>query len=248
MLNIKDLHVSIEGKKILNGLNLSINKGEVHALMGPNGSGKSTLSYFLSGKDGYEIEKGSIDYNGKNLLDLEVDERANEGLFLAFQYPMEIPGVQTSFFLKTAINSKRKYQGLPEIDALEFAKLMKAQAQELDISPDMLRRDLNVNYSGGEKKKQEILQMSLLNPLMSILDETDSGLDIDALRIVSEGVNKLRNKDNSFLVITHYQRLLNYIKPDYVHIIADGRIVKSGDSTLALELEEKGYEVISKTA
>ena len=248
MLNIKDLHVSIEGKKILNGLNLSINKGEVHALMGPNGSGKSTLSYFLSGKDGYEIEKGSIDYNGKNLLDLEVDERANEGLFLAFQYPMEIPGVQTSFFLKTAINSKRKHQGLPEIDALEFAKLMKVQAQELDISPDMLRRDLNVNYSGGEKKKQEILQMSLLNPIMSILDETDSGLDIDALRIVSEGVNKLRNKDNSFLVITHYQRLLNYIKPDYVHIIADGRIVKSGDFSLALELEEKGYEEISKTA
>ena len=248
MLNIRDLHVSIEGKKILNGLNLSINKGEVHALMGPNGSGKSTLSYFLSGKDGYEIEKGSIDYNGKNLLDLEVDERANEGLFLAFQYPMEIPGVQTSFFLKTAINSKRKHQGLPEIDALEFAKLMKVQAQELDISPDMLRRDLNVNYSGGEKKKQEILQMSLLNPIMSILDETDSGLDIDALRIVSEGVNKLRNKDNSFLVITHYQRLLNYIKPDYVHIIADGRIVKSGDFSLALELEEKGYEEISKTA
>ena len=248
MLNIKDLHVSIEGKKILNGLNLSINKGEVHALMGPNGSGKSTLSYFLSGKDGYEIEKGSIDYNGKNLLDLEVDERANEGLFLAFQYPMEIPGVQTSFFLKTAINSKRKHQGLPEIDALEFAKLIKVQAQKLDISPDMLRRDLNVNYSGGEKKKQEILQMSLLNPIMSILDETDSGLDIDALRIVSEGVNKLRNKDNSFLVITHYQRLLNYIKPDYVHIIADGRIVKSGDFSLALELEEKGYEEISKTA
>ena len=248
MLNINDLHVSIEGKKILNGLSLSINKGEVHALMGPNGSGKSTLSYFLSGKDGYEIEKGSIDYNGKNLLDLDVDERANEGLFLAFQYPMEIPGVQTSFFLKTAINSKRKHQGLPEIDALEFAKLMKVQAQDLDISPDMLRRDLNVNYSGGEKKKQEILQMSLLNPIMSILDETDSGLDIDALRIVSEGVNKLRNKDNSFLVITHYQRLLNYIKPDYVHIIADGRIVKSGDFSLALELEEKGYEEISKTA
>ena len=248
MLNIKDLHVSIEGKKILNGLNLSINKGEVHALMGPNGSGKSTLSYFLSGKDGYEMERGSIDYNGKNLLDLEVDERANEGLFLAFQYPMEIPGVQTSFFLKTAINSKRKHQGLPEIDALEFAKLIKSQAQELDISPDMLRRDLNVNYSGGEKKKQEILQMSLLNPAMSILDETDSGLDIDALRIVSEGVNKLRNKDNSFLVITHYQRLLNYIKPDYVHIIADGKIVKSGDFSLALELEKKGYEEISKTA
>ena len=248
MLNIKDLHVSIEGKKILNGLNLSINKGEVHALMGPNGSGKSTLSYFLSGKDGYEMERGSIDYNGKNLLDLEVDERANEGLFLAFQYPMEIPGVQTSFFLKTAINSKRKHQGLPEIDALEFAKLIKSQAQELDISPDMLRRDLNVNYSGGEKKKQEILQMSMLSPKMAILDETDSGLDIDALRIVSEGVNKLRSKENSFLVITHYQRLLNYIKPDFVHIIADGRIVKSGDYSLALELEEKGYEEISKSA
>ena len=248
MLNIKDLHVSIEGKKILNGLNLSINKGEVHALMGPNGSGKSTLSYFLSGKDGYEMERGSIDYNGKNLLDLEVDERANEGLFLAFQYPMEIPGVQTSFFLKTAINSKRKHQGLPEIDALEFAKLIKSQAQELDISPDMLRRDLNVNYSGGEKKKQEILQMSLLTPAMSILYDTDSGLDIDALRIVSEAVNKLRHTDNTFLIITHYQRLLNYIKPDYVHIIADGKIVKSGDFSLALELEEKGYEEISKTA
>ena len=242
MLNIKDLHVSIEGKKILNGLNLSINKGEVHALMGPNGSGKSTLSYFLSGKDGYEIEKGSIDYNGKNLLDLEVDERANEGLFLAFQYPMEIPGVQTSFFLKTAINSKRKHQGLPEIDALEFAKLIKVQAQELDISPDMLRRDLNVNYSGGEKKKQEILQMSLLNPIMSILDETDSGLDIDALKIVADGVNTLRDKNNSFLVITHYQRLLDYIKPDFVHVLINGKIVKSGGPDLALELEKKGYE------
>ena len=242
MLNIKDLHVSIEGKKILNGLNLSINKGEVHALMGPNGSGKSTLSYFLSGKDGYEIEKGSIDYNGKNLLDLEVDERANEGLFLAFQYPMEIPGVQTSFFLKTAINSKRKHQGLPEIDALEFAKLMKVQAQELDISPDMLRRDLNVNYSGGEKKKQGILQMSLLNPIMSILDETDSGLDIDALRIVADGVNTLRDNKNSFLIITHYQRLLDYIKPDFVHVLMDGKIVKSGGAELALELEKKGYE------
>ncbi len=247
MLNINNLKVSIEEKQIIKGLDLSINKGEVHALMGPNGSGKSTLSYVLSGKEGYEIESGSVDFNGKNLLDLEVDERSNEGLFLAFQYPMEIPGVQTSFFLKTAINAKRKYLGLEEIDALEFAKLVKSKAEELSISPDMLKRDLNVNYSGGEKKKQEILQMSLLDPVMSILDETDSGLDIDALRVVSEGVNKLRNKDNSFLVITHYQRLLNYIKPDFVHIISDGKIVKSGDFSLALELEEKGYEEISKT-
>ena len=248
MLEIKNLSVSIEDKKILKGMNLKINDGEVHALMGPNGSGKSTLSYVLSGKEGYKIDSGTIHYNGKDLLDLEVDERANEGFFLAFQYPMEIPGVQTSFFLKTAINAKRKYQGLDEIDALEFAKLIKSKAQELEISPDMLKRDLNVNYSGGEKKKQEILQMSLLNPTMAILDETDSGLDIDALRIVSEGVNKLRSSNNSFLVITHYQRLLNYIKPDFVHIIADGKIVKSGDFSLALELEEKGYDEISKSS
>ena len=248
MLEIKNLHVSIEEKKIIKGLNLSINKGEVHALMGPNGSGKSTLSYVLSGKDKYEIDDGTIEYNEKNLLELDVDERANEGLFLAFQYPMEIPGVQTSFFLKTAINSKRKYLGHSEMDALEFAKLMKSKAEELNINTEMLKRDLNVNYSGGEKKKQEILQMSMLSPKMAILDETDSGLDIDALRIVSEGVNKLRSKENSFLVITHYQRLLNYIKPDFVHIIADGRIVKSGDFSLALELEEKGYEEISKSA
>ena len=248
MLEIKNLCVSIEDKQILKGVNLKINNGEVHALMGPNGSGKSTLSYVLSGKEGYKIDSGSIHYKGKDLLDLEVDERANEGVFLAFQYPMEIPGVQTSFFLKTAINAKRKYQGLDEIDALEFAKLIKSKAQDLDISPEMLKRDLNVNYSGGEKKKQEILQMSLLDPTMAILDETDSGLDIDALRIVSEGVNKLRSSNNSFLVITHYQRLLNYIKPDFVHIIAEGKIVKSGDFSLALELEEKGYDEISKSA
>src|SRR5210317_1675644 len=202
MLKIDNLHVSIEGKKIIKGLSLTINKGEVHALMGPNGSGKSTLSYVLSGKEGYEIDEGTIEYNGKNLLDLDVDERANLGLFLAFQYPMEIPGVQTSFFLKTAINSKRKFLGMPEIDALEFAKLIKSHAEDLGIGSEMLKRDLNVNYSGGEKKKQEILQMSILKPDMAILDETDSGLDIDALRIVSEGVNKLRSEQNSFLVIT----------------------------------------------
>jgi|TARA_B110000093_G_scaffold65501_1_gene71120 Fe-S cluster assembly ATP-binding protein len=246
MLNINNLKASIGDKDILKGLSLSINKGEVHALMGPNGSGKSTLSYVLSGKDKYEVNEGTVDFKGKNLLNMNVEERANNGLFLAFQYPMEIPGVQTSFFLRTAINAKRKFNNLPELDALEFAKLLKLKAQELNINPDMLKRDLNVDYSGGEKKKQEILQLSMLNPDLAILDETDSGLDIDALRIVSEGVNKARNKENSFLVITHYQRLLNYIKPDFVHIIADGKIVKSGDYLLALELEEQGYEKMAK--
>ena len=246
MLNINNLKASIGDKDILKGLSLSINKGEVHALMGPNGSGKSTLSYVLSGKDKYEVNEGTIDFKGKNLLNMNVEERANNGLFLAFQYPMEIPGVQTSFFLRTAINAKRKFNNLPELDALEFAKLLKLKAQELNINSDMLKRDLNVDYSGGEKKKQEILQLSMLNPDLAILDETDSGLDIDALRIVSEGVNKARNKENSFLVITHYQRLLNYIKPDFVHIIADGKIVKSGDYLLALELEEQGYEKMAK--
>jgi Fe-S cluster assembly ATP-binding protein len=246
MLNINNLKASIGDKDILKGLSLSINKGEVHALMGPNGSGKSTLSYVLSGKDKYEVNEGTVDFKGKNLLNMNVEERANNGLFLAFQYPMEIPGVQTSFFLRTAINAKRKFNNLPELDALEFAKLLKLKAQELNINPDMLKRDLNVDYSGGEKKKQEILQLSMLNPDLAILDETDSGLDIDALRIVSEGVNKARNKENSFLVISHYQRLLNYIKPDFVHIIADGKIVKSGDYLLALELEEQGYEKMAK--
>jgi len=246
MLNINNLKASIGDKDILKGLSLSINKGEVHALMGPNGSGKSTLSYVLSGKDKYEVNEGTVDFKGKNLLNMNVEERANNGLFLAFQYPMEIPGVQTSFFLRTAINAKRKFNNLPELDALEFAKLLKLKAQELNINSDMLKRDLNVDYSGGEKKKQEILQLSMLNPDLAILDETDSGLDIDALRIVSEGVNKARNKENSFLVITHYQRLLNYIKPDFVHIIADGKIVKSGDYLLALELEEQGYEKMAK--
>ena len=241
MLEIKNLHVSIEEKKIIKGLDLSIKKGEVHALMGPNGSGKSTLSYVLSGKDKYEINDGTIDYNGKNLLELDVDERANEGLFLAFQYPMEIPGVQTSFFLKTAINSKRKYLGQSEMDALEFAKLMKSKAEELNISTEMLKRDLNVNYSGGEKKKQEILQMSMLSPKMAILDETDSGLDIDAIKSVASLINENRDDKTSYILVTHYSRILKYLDVDKVHIVVNGKIVKSGSNELIEEVDSGGY-------
>ena len=244
MLQIKDLKAKIDDKEILKGLNLDIKPGEVHAIMGPNGSGKSTLSNVLSGKKGYLVS-GEVKYLNENLLDLEIQERAHKGIFLAFQYPLEIPGVNTNIFLKTSLNAIKKAKGEKELDAIEFLKLVKQKASELKFDEKILSRQLNVGFSGGEKKKNEILQMSILNPKLSILDETDSGLDIDALKIVSEGVNALRNKESSFLIITHYQRLLNYIKPDFVHVLIDGQIVKSGGAELALELESKGYESFS---
>ena len=241
MLNIDNLKAKIDNKEILKGLNLKINPGEVHAIMGPNGSGKSTLSNILSGKKGYEIE-GTVSFEGENLLELEIEERAHKGIFLAFQYPLEIPGVNTNTFLKTSINAIKKARGEKELDAIEFLKLIKQKSLELKFDEKILSRQLNVGFSGGEKKKNEILQMSILDPKLSILDETDSGLDIDALRIVSEGVNSLRNNKKSFLIITHYQRLLDYIKPDFVHVLKNGQIIKSGDYELAKELEKVGYE------
>jgi len=244
MLKIKNLKAKIDNKEILKGLNLEIKPGEVHAIMGPNGSGKSTLSNVLSGKKGYTVS-GDITYLNENLLDLEIEERAHKGIFLAFQYPLEIPGVNTNIFLKTSLNAIKKAKGEKELDAIEFLKLVKQKASELKFDEKILSRQLNVGFSGGEKKKNEILQMSILNPKLSILDETDSGLDIDALKIVSEGVNALRSKESSFLIITHYQRLLEYIKPDFVHVLINGQIVKSGGSELALELENKGYESLS---
>ncbi|MDA7697988.1 Fe-S cluster assembly ATPase SufC [Pelagibacteraceae bacterium] len=244
MLTIKDLKANIDNKEILKGLNLEIKPGEVHAIMGPNGSGKSTLSNVLSGKKGYTVT-GEVKYFNENLLDLEIEERAHKGIFLAFQYPLEIPGVNTNIFLKTSLNAIKKAKGEKELDAIEFLKLVKQKAGELKFDEKILSRQLNVGFSGGEKKKNEILQMSILNPKLSILDETDSGLDIDALKIVSEGVNALRSKESSFLIITHYQRLLEYIKPDFVHVLINGQIVKSGGSELALELENKGYESLS---
>ena len=244
MLKIKNLKAKIDNKEILKGLNLEIKPGEVHAIMGPNGSGKSTLSNVLSGKKGYTVS-GDITYLNENLLDLEIEERAHKGIFLAFQYPLEIPGVNTNIFLKTSLNAIKKAKGEKELDAIEFLKLVKQKASELKFDEKILSRQLNVGFSGGEKKKNEILQMSILNPRLSILDETDSGLDIDALKIVSEGVNALRSKESSFLIITHYQRLLEYIKPDFVHVLINGQIVKSGGSELALELERKGYESLS---
>jgi Fe-S cluster assembly ATP-binding protein len=243
MLEIKNLRVKVadEDAEILRGIDLKINPGEVHAIMGPNGSGKSTLSYVLAGKDDYEITAGEVLYNGENLLEMAPDERAAAGLFLAFQYPIEIPGVGTMTFLKTAMNAQRKARGEAELTTPDFMRAMKEVAQKLKISPDMLKRPLNVGFSGGEKKRNEILQMALLEPTLCVMDETDSGLDIDALRIVADGVNTLRAPDRSFLVITHYQRLLNHIVPDVVHVLSKGRIVKTGGKDLALELEERGY-------
>ena len=241
LLDIKNLHVEVDGKQILKGLDLAVDKGEVHAIMGPNGSGKSTLAYVMAGKDGYEATQGEIMLDGENLLGIEPDERAAKGLFLAFQYPLEIPGVATINFLRTAMNALRKKRGQPELTVPEFQKRLNEAAGKLEIDRDMLRRGVNVGFSGGEKKRNEILQMALLEPRLCVLDETDSGLDIDALKIVADGVNRLRSPDRAFVVITHYQRLLNHIVPDVVHVLSRGRIVKTGGRELALELEAKGY-------
>ncbi len=247
LLQIKNLHVSIEGKQILNGLNLTVNRGEVHAIMGPNGSGKSTLANVLAGREEYVIESGSVLYDGHDLFSMEVDERALSGIFLAFQYPVEIPGVSNSNFLKSIINAHRVHKGLSELNALEMLKYIKLKMTAIDMDADLLKRSLNDGFSGGEKKRNEILQMTLLEPTLAILDETDSGLDIDALRIVADGVNLLRSAERSFIVVTHYQRLLNHIVPDYVHVLSNGRIVTTGDKTLAYKLEEEGYDWIRDT-
>jgi Fe-S cluster assembly ATP-binding protein len=244
MLTIRNLHAGIEEKKILNGINLEIKAGEVHAIMGPNGSGKSTLASVLAGRESYEVIEGSVEFLGKDLLELSPEERAGEGLFLAFQYPVEIPGLTTTNFIKTAVNEIRKYRGQESLDAVAFLKLMKEKMALMNIDQSLLSRSLNEGFSGGEKKRNEILQMAMLQPKLAILDETDSGLDIDAIRIVANGVNKLKSKDNAVLVVTHYQRLLDYIIPDFVHVLYNGRIVKTGTKELALELEDKGYDFI----
>ena len=246
LLNIKDLHVSINGKEILKGLNLGVNKGEVHAIMGPNGTGKSTLAAAVTGREGYEITKGEIVYKGKLLNDLDPEERANLGVFLSFQYPVEIPGVSMTNFMRTAVNSQREHQGLPPMPAGEFLKKMEEKKNLVEIHSKLTNRSVNEGFSGGEKKKNEIFQMAMLEPSLAILDETDSGLDIDALKVVAKGVNGLRSDDNAFVVITHYQRLLDYIVPDFVHVMYDGQIVKSGGKGLAFELEEKGYDWIKE--
>ena len=241
MLNIKNLQAKVEDKTILKGLDLDVGPGEVHAIMGPNGAGKSTLGHVLSGREGYEVLGGSVNFHDKNLLDLETEERAREGLFLAFQYPVEIPGVSNMEFLKASVDSVREHRGLDSLDAVSFMKRAREACKAVDLKQDFLKRGVNEGFSGGEKKRNEIMQMMLLEPSLAILDETDSGLDIDALQVVANGVNALRSAERSFIVVTHYQRLLNYIEPDFVHVLADGKIVKSGDKSLALELEEKGY-------
>ena len=245
ILEIKNLNAGVENKQILKGINLAIYPGEVHAVMGPNGSGKSTLAAILAGREGYEVSAGQVLYDGEDLLEMDPEERAREGLFLAFQYPVEIPGVNSKVFLQSAVNELRKHKGQPELDAVEFLDLVKQKVKLLELSEELLRRSVNEGFSGGEKKRNEIFQMAMLEPKLAILDETDSGLDIDALKIVANGVNKLRHDDNAQLVITHYQRLLNYIVPDFVHVLCDGRIVRTGDKQLALDLEEKGYDWVT---
>jgi Fe-S cluster assembly ATP-binding protein len=248
MLEIKNLHATVGGKAVLNGINLTVNGGEVHAVMGPNGSGKSTLSYVLAGRDGYEVTQGSVIYNGADLTAMEPEIRAREGVFLAFQYPVEIPGVAGTTFLKTAYNAIRKHRSEKELDAMQFLKLVRAKQADLNMTDDMVRRPVNVGFSGGEKKRYEMLQMAMLEPALAILDETDSGLDIDALKTVADGINALRSPDRAMLMITHYQRLLDYVVPDFVHVLAGGKIVRSGDKSLALELEKEGYAVLGTEA
>jgi Fe-S cluster assembly ATP-binding protein len=248
MLQIKNLHVSVDNKPILKGLNLEVNAGEVHAIMGPNGSGKSTLSHILAGRDGYEVTEGSITYNGEDLLQLETEERAQQGIFLAMQYPVELPGVNNMVFLRESLNAIRRARRQSEVDAVAFLRMVKEKASLLNLDEKLLKRSVNAGFSGGEKKRNEILQMAMLEPQLAILDETDSGLDIDALRVVAEGVNALRSPERAMIVVTHYQRLLDYIAPDYVHVLANGKIIRSGDKQLALELEEKGYGWITEGA
>jgi len=241
MLKIKDLHASVEGKRILNGLSLHVKPGEVHAIMGPNGSGKSTLSQVLAGREDYQVDSGEVEYLGQDLLDMAIEDRARAGVFLAFQYPIEIPGVSNAYFLRAAVNAVRRHQGLEELDAMDFLKRVKEEMKTVGMKEEFLYRSVNEGFSGGEKKRNEVLQMSLLEPKLAILDETDSGLDIDALRVVADGVNRMRSPDRALIVITHYQRLLEYIVPDFVHVLSDGRIVRSGGSELAHELEKHGY-------